>query len=46
MSGRSRLGERQRSKQTWRDGDLVWLGLLLAGVSAALVVALVWWLVT
>jgi hypothetical protein len=46
VSGRSRIVERQRTRATWHDGDLVWLGLLLSGVSAALVIALVWWLVS
>ncbi len=46
VSGRSRLAERRRTSATWRDGDLLWLGLLLAGLSAGLVIALVWWLVT
>jgi hypothetical protein len=46
VSDRLRLVERQRSTVTWHDGDLLWLGLLLSGLSAALVVALVWWLVT
>ncbi|MBB3326193.1 hypothetical protein [Microlunatus antarcticus] len=46
MSERTRLAERLRTKPTWRDGDLVWLGLLLSVVSAVLMIALVWWLVT
>jgi hypothetical protein len=46
VSVRSRLAERHRTGATWRDGDLLWLGLLLAGLSAALVIALIWWLVT
>jgi hypothetical protein len=46
VSNRSRLDERRRTTATWHDGDLLWLGLLLAGLSAALVIALVWWLVT
>lgn len=46
VSGRSRLAERHRTSVTWHDGDLWWLGLLLIALSAALVIALVWWLVT
>ena len=46
VSERLRLAERRRTSPSWRDGDLVWLGLLLSVVSAALMVALVWWLVT
>jgi len=46
VSSRLRLVERQRTTATWHDGDLLWLGLLLAGLSASLVIALVWWLVT
>lgn len=43
--GRSRLLEHRPTRPEWHDGDLLWLGLLLCGVSAALVVALVWWFV-
>jgi hypothetical protein len=46
VSDRLRLVERRRTTATWHDGDLLWLGLLLSGLSAALVIALVWWLVT
>ncbi len=38
--------DRRPTKPSWRDGDLVWLGLFLSIVSAALVVALIWWLVS
>jgi len=46
VSGRVRVVERRRTSATWHDGDLWWLGVLLATLSAALVIALVWWLVT
>jgi hypothetical protein len=46
VSDRLRLVERRRTTATWHDGDLLWLGLLLSGLSAALVIALVWWLVS
>jgi len=44
--GSSQIGERLPIGRSWRDGDLVWLGLLLSVVSAALMIALVWWLFT
>jgi hypothetical protein len=46
VSGRVRLVERRRTSATWHDGDLWWLGVLLATLSAALVIALVWWLLS
>jgi hypothetical protein len=46
VSDRLRLAERRRTSATWHDGDLWWLGLLLSVLSAALVVGLVWWLVS
>jgi hypothetical protein len=48
VSGTSHVAARLRPRTTttWHDGDLLWLGLLLSVLSAALVIALLWWLFT
>lgn len=36
----------RRVRTRWQDGDLAWLGRVLMGLSAAVMIALVWWLLS